>query len=434
MRNLPQESDTMIQNSTVFLPLLLSLILSSDRLSAQGSNCHWPIVEGTLSRTVEQSQYQWRAIRISTEQVGGLRTTVFEVAEIIKSPDDTAILVGRKLNIRESIVPTVTGDRVRDKELADSRQPGSAVIMVSSSRFPGDASVLCEADERVEVYLNATAAALKAITDEKARLTVFVPYLASDSDVVANDALDEVVSNGFEGLSAVRDKLPRELIMQRIADPNAFPSQLGNYGVLAGFCGTTEDAALMEARIVILDAEYRHGIDWVMAGYLMIRGESGLTVLEDAKLRARTAKTTDGKEVQLPFYETYALLQALRFIWKNAPDRISAERLRQSMRMLLDRPELSDLAIAELMRWKDWSLHDRLMLMYDDPEFAFPPNRRAIVRYLFESSREKGDVGPEEKSVRPAHALKADELLKMLEEKDPKTLSEVKRFLAPAKK
>ena len=102
------------------------------------------------------------------------------------------------------------------------------------------------------------------------------------------------------------------------------------------------------------------------------------------------------------------------------------------MRLLLDRPELSDLAIVELGRRKDWSLHDRLMLIYDDNRVLVQATRRAIVRYLLLSSREKEDVDSDSKTARPAHAIKAEGLLKTLEEKDPKTVAHVKRFLAPA--
>lgn len=419
----------------MFVSLLLSLIVLSDPLPAQGTRCSWSLViEGTLIRRVEQCPYHFRAIRIGTEQVKGRQSTVFEITAIIKNPKDNDIRVGRKMKVWELAVPTVTGNLDRDTELAGSHLPGSEVIMVSQSGIPENASVLCEADERIEAYLFATAAALKGITDEKARIAVFVPYLESECEVVASDALDEVFSNGYEGLSAVRHRLTRELILQRIADPNAFPSQLGKYGMLAGLCGKPEDAALLEKKIVVLDADYRPGIEGVMVGYLLICGEDGLKVLEDARMRTKVAMNSDGKEVPLPFYETYAALQVLRFMWTDEPNRLPQERLKQSMRILLDRPELADLVITDLARWKDWSIQDRLMAMYDDETFDIPAIRRAIIRYLYYCSQDEGEptVGGTT-TTRPEHALKADANLKILGERDPKTVSAAMRYLRVVK-
>lgn len=422
-----------MKRSLVVCLSLLWLILVNDRLLAQVRQIRCMNVFEPFNRTVEESEYQFRAVRISTVQLEVTRKTVFEVTGIIKSPDDNSIRLGQRMQVFESIPLTMTGDLVRDKEIAEARQHGSAAIMVSNTaKFSEDATVLCEADERVEAYLNATAAALKGVADDKARVLLFVPYLESECDVVASDALREVVSNGYKELSAVRDKLPREVILQKLADPNTSPFELGTYGVLTGLCGTAGDASLLETRIVMIDKEIRLGIDGVMAGYLLIRGEDGLKVLEDARFRSRTVTTTDGNQIEIPFSEVYALMQALRFIWEYEPDRISKERLRESMRLLLDRPEFSDLVIWILSDWKDWSLHDRLMLIYSDEKLAFPPNRRAIIRYLVQSSREKGEVGPDGEIVRPAHAIRADELLETLEEKDPETVAGVKRYLLPA--
>jgi hypothetical protein len=167
-----------------------------------------------------------------------------------------------------------------------------------------------------------------------------------------------------------------------------------------------------------------------MAGYMLIRGEEGLKVLEDAKMRTRVAQNAEGKEVALPFSETYAVMQALRFMWTYEPDRLPKERLKQSMQILLDRPELADLVITDLARWKDWSVQDRLMAMYDDEKFSIPAIRRAIVRYLYYCSQDKGEPAADgTEAVRPEHAVRADENLKLLEEKDPKTVGDAKRYL-----
>ncbi len=118
-------------------------------------------------------------------------------------------------------------------------------------------------------------------------------------------------------------------------------------------------------------------------------------------------------------------MQTLRFMWTYEPDRIPKDRLKESMRILLDRPELADLVIADLARWKDWGVQERLMAMYDEEEFDIPSIKRAIIRYMYYCSEDK----EKEASVVPEYAVAAAEHLKVLEEKDPKTVRNAKRFL-----
>jgi hypothetical protein len=46
-------------------------------------------------------------------------------------------------------------------------------------------------------------------------------------------------------------------------------------------------------------------------------------------------------------------VQALELVWCSNNGRIDPERLRQSMRRLLERPGFTDLVIADLALWKD---------------------------------------------------------------------------------
>ncbi len=262
------------------------------------------------------------------------------------------------------------------------------------------------------------------------RLLYFLPYFEHPDLLVANDAFAEFAAAPYEVIVPLKDKLPRDKIMGWLADPKTPVTRIGFYGLLAGLCGQPEDAAVLEKKIVILDADFRLGIEGVMAGYLLIRGEEGLKVLEDAKMRTKIAMNGEGKEITLPFSETYAVMQALRFMWTYEPDRLPKERLKQSMQILLDRPELADLVITDLSRWKDWGVQDRLMAMYDDEKFSIPAIKRAIVRYLYYCSQDKGEVAADGTPAdRPEHAVKADENLKLLEEKDPKTVGDAKRYL-----
>src|SRR5262249_40182699 len=136
----------------------------------------------------------------------------------------------------------------------------------------------------------------------------------------------------------------------------------------------------LEDKIVEKTEDFRLGIDGIMGGYLLLTGDKGLEVLEKDKLENK----------QAPFSETYAAMQAIRFMWQYGDNRISPDRLRASMRVLLDRQELADLVIADLSRMKDWSVQDKLMSMYDD-EGNIPSVKRAIVRYMLSSTRDTGE-------------------------------------------
>ncbi len=213
-------------------------------------------------------------------------------------------------------------------------------------------------------------------------------------------------------------------------DPNTQVTRIGLYGLLIGLCGTPEDAKVIEQKIVVLDKDFRNGIDGVMSGYLLIRGEDGLSLIDETKLKATTCRNPAGEEMKLPFAETYAAMQALRFMWTYEPDRIPKERLKVSMRLLLERPELTDLVIADLTRWKDWDIQDRLMEMYDEEKFNIPAIKRAVVRYLHYCSQDKLPSAAEGAPGEPSPAaVKAAGNLKLLEEKDPKTVNDAKRYL-----
>jgi hypothetical protein len=161
---------------------------------------------------------------------------------------------------------------------------------------------------------------------------------------------------------------------------------------------------------------------------LLLTGADGLDMIDQAKLKAKQPK----------FSEVYAAMQALRFMWDNGHGRIEKERLRQSLRELLDRPELADLVIADLSRWEDWSVQDRLMKMYGQGEYDVPSIKRAIVRYLLtaakvappktDDTKDKSSIAATKPEELPTHVLKARANLDKLREQDPKTVKDAERF------
>jgi hypothetical protein len=91
------------------------------------------------------------------------------------------------------------------------------------------------------------------------------------------------------------------------------------------------------------------------------------------------------------------------------------------MRLLLDRPEIADLVIADLGRWKDWSVQDRLMELYGEDDYNIPYIKRAIVRYLLASCSDE-NVMPR------SHSFQAKAHLEALRRVDPIIVKQAEQF------
>lgn len=251
------------------------------------------------------------------------------------------------------------------------------------------------------------------------RLGYFLTFLEHADATIANDAWSEFGNAPYKDIVPLAPKMPREKLRQWVLNPETSPTRLGLYGLMLGLCGNDEDIQLMEQRVVETgDNDYRLGIDGVMAGYLILTGERGLATIDKTKF----------ENEKVPFSETYAALQSLRFMWQYGEGKIPAERLKQSMRLLLARPTLADIVIADIARWKDWAVMEDLMKLYGEGEYNVPSIKRAIIRYMFAAIK---DVPKDAKETDPLppHAAAAKKHLETLRAKDPKLVKDVERFL-----
>lgn len=402
---------------------LLSTVLAATFVAAIGSintagaGCACPFCDAPalmLSEQIGQCDHMLRGKWLEGEKPVSLRggSSKFEILDVAFSKGDR-FQKGQIVVMPQYIAGSDTS---------------SYTLMGPDDRLE-DWHVPSEVTEASWNYLLKMPPGVKDTKAQTERLMYFLDYFEHPDLMVSNDAFAEFASAPYEVIVPLKDHLPREKILDWLQDPKTPVTRTGFYGMLAGICGRPEDAAILEKKIVTLDADFRLGIEGVMAGYMMICGEEGLKKLEEVKILSKTAINKDGKEITLPFSEVYAVMQALRFMWTYEPDRLSKDRLKQSMHLLLERKEMADLVITDLARWKDWSIQDRLMTMYGDENYDIPAIRRAIVKYLYYCSQEKNEPGADGTRTSTKDALKAEANIKLLEVRDPKTVNDARRYL-----
>ncbi|EDL59076.1 hypothetical protein [Gimesia maris] len=384
-------------NNRVFLALICGLIVFAQTpVLTACPFCSAPSL--TLTEQLSQSDVavlaQWKEAEKGTLEKAG--KTVFEVKEIVRQADKDKLKVGDQI--------TINRHRPGKK--------GNLFLLLGTKGTEVDWGDPIEVTETSFHYISQAPA-----PEEKTskRLKYFLKFLEYPDQMISNDAYAEFANAPYEDITPLSKEMPREKIRKWLLDPDTPVTRIGLYGLLLGLCGTGEDVSFMEKKINEPTKEFRLGIDGVISGYLLLTGSDGLDKIDETKFVPK----------DVAFSETYAAMQALRFMWTYGDGRIDKERLRKSMRLLLDRPELTDLVVADLARWDDWSVLDRLMDMYGTGDYDIPSIKRAIVRYLLVASKGKNKKGG---GPDAATTEKAKKLLDKLRKEDPKTVQSAERF------
>ncbi len=119
------------------------------------------------------------------------------------------------------------------------------------------------------------------------------------------------------------------------------------------------------------ERDHKVALDALIAAYLNLRGPEGLPMVVDLFIKNQDAEFTD----------TYATVMALRFHGQER-DIIPKEDLKAAMREMLDRPQLADLVIADLARWEDWSVIDRVVDLFKNADATSSWVKVPVVNYL----------------------------------------------------
>lgn len=390
--------------------LLMGLAAALALASSRSAEANQVVLPPTLRELVQEEAQEDDCVVVA-ESVDGTERSRFRIVRIIRGENCAAV-----------------GDHFQPVS-ADNPKKGKRYLLVGVRQRKEDTRVWSQwwspplSDSVIEFIATLPA----PNTPDAERLKHFAAFLGSDDPTIEAEVLVQFNSARWRDLVAISNSLPCDKLRELVASGD---DETKIHGQLLGLCGNKKDAAMMKARILQEPREMRPGIEGVMCGYLLLTGEEGLAVLDEAKLKPNYVVSVrpDGKimrENKVLFGETYAAMQAIRFMWDHGDGKIGQERLRQSMRLLLDRPDLADLVIADLTRWKDWSVQDRLLAMYGTAEYDHGTIKRAIIRYCLTCARDIPPAATEE----PPHVTKAKEHLETLRKRDPKLVAEVERSM-----
>ncbi len=225
--------------------------------------------------------------------------------------------------------------------------------------------------QRAQAYVEQV---LKLPASGADRLIFFENYLEDKDPVLQGDAFDEFARADYQALKDIRDEIDHERLLTWIKNPDVTPSNRRLYFTMLSVCGKPQDLEFLQEMIVSGDERQLKGLDSLISCYLTLAGAAGIDLIEDEFLRG-------GVFWDPEYVHTYAAIMAIRFQGQEE-DTIPRDRLIAALRIVLDRPELADLVIPDLARWKDWASMDRLVQMFKDAGEKSSWVRVPIVNFL----------------------------------------------------
>lgn len=273
------------------------------------------------------------------------------------------------------------------------------------------------------------------------RLVYFQKHLEDEDPLLAQDAYDEFARAPYGEVIDLADRMDRKQLLEWIGDASVGPTRRRLYLTMLGVCGTPEDAQALKSLLLydyplvkpgvsamlasaastgpaygismideLVRADIRRKqqcLDALIAAYLKLIGPEGLPLVEEKFLSNPKAE----------YSHIYAAFMALRFHGEET-DVLPRERLLQSMRLLLDNEEIADQVVADLSRWEDWSVMDRLVSLFENSD-TDGWIRQPVISYLLTAAEQPGDVGE-----------RANNALAELEELDPELVKRTRKYMS----
>lgn len=229
------------------------------------------------------------------------------------------------------------------------------------------------ADSNLPAYLEGAIAMRQK--DMPTRLRFFFDYLEDKDIIISTDAYSEFGYADYKDVREIAPKLPADVLIKWLKDPNTRGSRVGLYGLLLGHCGKPADAKTIRELLDDKDRSFSSGLDGVLVGYIMLDPKAGWDYL---------MHLIKGES---EFPVKYAALRAARVFWEFRPDVIPHKQVLECLKLLMDQPDIADMPIEDLRKWKVWEVTPTVLgYASKDSHNTIPINNRAILKFAIAAS------------------------------------------------
>jgi len=244
------------------------------------------------------------------------------------------------------------------------------------------------------------------------RLKFFFQYLDDSETDISMDAYKEFAYADYKDYQGMAKDLPADKIAGWLRDEKTPPFRLGLYASLLGHAGNAMHAEVLRKLLEDPTRRLNAGVDGILAGYVMLQPKEGWEYV--------CATLADEKK---DFTTRYAALRAARFFHEFRSDLVPKKDVIDAVALLLNEPDVADLAIEDLRKWQVWDLADRILALKEKNSHDIPIIKRSILRYALQCPKDaaKGFVA-ERRKKDPDGVQSQEELLKL--EATPPTQSQ----------
>ena len=217
------------------------------------------------------------------------------------------------------------------------------------------------------------------------------PQIAEEAFLVFAKADDKIIGQIAKGL-------PAPMLRKLVKTPDLEPERLSMYAYLLGACGNADDLELLRSLLKNPAPRYFRAYEGILAGYITMRPKEGWAFAHETL-----------KSDKNDFVLRYAVLRTMRFFYNaNADDCTAQVMLGESL--ALGHPDIADVAIQDLLRWKRWEHTKAIVACYDKASHKSPILKTGIVRYALACPQ------PEAKALVERVQKQDPELIKYLRE------------------